>query len=159
MIADAVRIVAWLSLSAGTIHAIAMVDHFTHWWLYGVFFLVLDVWPDPLGRRAAAQARVGPQPAGSGRCANLAICGVWLFSRTIGMPIGPEGGSPEPVGVADVAATLDQLVLAAYVALILRPDLRTIRGLRTLIGVHRIRLAMMLCSVGVFAAMIGGHSH
>jgi hypothetical protein len=45
------------------------------------------------------------------------------------------------------------------VALILRPDLRTVRGLRTLLGVHRIRLAMMLCSVGVFAAMIGGHSH
>jgi hypothetical protein len=157
-IADAVRIVAWLSLSAGTIHAIAMIDHFSHWWLYGVFFLVLTygqiLWGVALLRKPASDRSLK-----IGALANLAICWVWLYSRTIGVPIGPEGGSPEPVGVGDVAATLDQLVLAAYVALILRPELRTVRGLRTLIGVHRVRFAMMLCSVGVFAAMLGGHPH
>jgi hypothetical protein len=158
VIADAVKIVAWLSLSAGAIHAIAMIEHFSHWWLYGVFFLVLTygqiLWGVQLLRKPTSDRSLK-----IGALANLAICMVWLVSRTIGIPIGPESGSPESVGVADVAATLDQLVLAAYVALILRPDLRTVRGLRTLLGVHRIRLAMMLCSVGVFAAMIGGHSH
>ena len=60
----------------------------------------------------------------------------------------------------DVAATVDQLVLVAYVAVILRPDLRTVRGLRALLGVHRIRIGMMLCSASVFAALLGGgHAH
>jgi hypothetical protein len=135
-----------------------MVDHFAHWWLYGVFFLVLTygqvLWGVALLRRPVSERSLR-----LGAIANLAIVGVWLFSRTIGVPIGPEAGSAEPVGVMDAAATLDQLLLVAYVGLILRPELRTVRGLRSLIGVHRIRLGMMVCSVSVFAAMLGGHAH
>ena len=59
----------------------------------------------------------------------------------------------------DVAATLDQLILVAYVALIVRPALRAVRGLRTLLGAHRIRIGMMLCSASFFAALLGGHAH
>jgi hypothetical protein len=154
-VADAVRIAAWLSLAAGAIHAIAMVDHFSHWWLYGAFFLALTygqvLWGIALLRKPASDRilRIGA-------LANLAICVVWLASRTIGIPLGPDAGRPEAVGVMDVAATLDQLVLAAYVAVIVRPDLRVARGL----GVHRIRIGMMLCSASVFAAMLGaGHHH
>jgi len=157
-IADAVRIVAWLSLSAGAIHALATIDHFSHWWLYGAFFLVLTygqvLWGIALLRKPVTERNLI-----RGASANLAICAVWLFSRTVGVPIGPEAGSPEPVGVMDVAATLDQLVLVAYVVAIVRPGLRDMRGLRTLIGVHRLRLGMMLCSVTVFASLIGGHGH
>ena len=40
-IVDAVRIVAWLSITAGLIHAVAMIDHFDPWWAYGVFFMAL----------------------------------------------------------------------------------------------------------------------
>jgi hypothetical protein len=157
-VADAVRIVAWLSLAAGAIHAIATIDHFSHWWLYGAFFLALTygqvLWGVALLRKPVSERvlRIGAR-------ANLAICAVWLYSRTVGVPIGPEAGSPEPVGSMDVAATLDQLVLALYVALVVRPDLRAVRGLRTLIGVHRIRIGMMLASATVFAALLGGHAH
>ncbi len=155
---DAVKIVAWLSITAGAIHAIAMVDHFTHWWLYGAFFLALTygqvLWGDALLRKPASDRNLM-----RGAIANLAIVAVWVYSRAIGVPIGPETGSPEPIGSMDVAATLDQLILAAYVALIVRPDLRAVRGLRTLIGVHRIRIGMMLCSATFFAAALGGHAH
>jgi predicted branched-subunit amino acid permease len=157
-VADAVRIVAWLSISAGAIHAVAMVDHFSHWWLYGVFFLVLTygqvLWGVALLRKPPTDRNLT-----IGALANLAIVAVWLVSRTIGVPAGPEAGSPEPVGIMDVAATLDQLVLVTFVALIVRPELRAIRGLRALLGVHRIRIGMMLCSVSVFASLLGGHSH
>lgn len=158
VIADAVKIVAWLSLSAGAIHAVAMVDHFSHWWLYGAFFLALT-YGQALWGIALLRKPVSDRSLVRGAAANLAICAVWLFSRTVGVPIGPEAGSPEPVGVMDVAATVDQLALAAYVVAIVRPDLRMRRGLRTLIGVHRIRLGMMLCSVTVFASLISGHGH
>ena len=158
VIADAVRIVAWLSLSAGAIHGIAMVHHFSHWWLYGAFFLALTygqvLWGVDVLRHPASDHRLVV-----GAFANLAIVGVWLFSRTVGVPIGPGAGTPEPVGIMDVAATVDELVLVAYVAVVVRTGLRVRRGFRTLIGVHRVRLAMMLCSVSVFASMLGHHSH
>lgn len=157
-VADAAKVVAWLSLAAGAIHAIATVDHFSHWWLYGVFFLVLTygqvLWGVALLRKPPSDRNLR-----LGAYANLAAVGVWLFTRTIVVPLGPEAGSTEPVGVMDVSVVLDQLVLAAYVALIVRPPLRTVRGLRVLIGAHRIRLGMMLCSATFFAAMLGGHSH
>jgi hypothetical protein len=156
-IADAAKIVAWLSLSAGAIHAIAAIDHFSHWWLYGAFFLVLAygqvLWGVALLRKAPSDRVLR-----LGAYANLAIVAVWLYSRTIGVPLGPQSGT-EPVGVGDAAAVLVQLVLAAYVALIVRPELRSARGLRALIGAHRMRIGMMLCSASFFAAMLGGHSH
>jgi hypothetical protein len=156
---DAVKIVAWLSITAGAIHAIAMIDHFSHWWLYGAFFLVLTygqvLWGAGLLRTPPADRNLV-----LGAAANLAIVAVWLFSRTIGIPIGPDGGRPEAVGVMDVAATLDQLVLAAYVALVVRPDLRSVRAIKGLIGVHRVRIGMMLCSASFFVALLGGgHKH
>jgi hypothetical protein len=158
VIADAVRIVAWLSIAAGAIHAVAMVDHFGHYWLYGVFFLVLTYGQVLWGIGALRK----PSDARSLRMAafaNLAICAVWLVSRTVGIPFGRYAWQPEAIGVADIGATLDQIVLAAYVAVILRPQLRDIRGFRTLIGRHRMRLGMALCSATVFAALLGAHHH
>jgi hypothetical protein len=158
VVADAIRIVAWLSLAAGAIHAIAMIDHFSHYWLYGVFFLVLTygqvLWGIALLRRP-----VGERALATGAIANVAIVVVWLVSRTVGVPIGPDAGRPEAVGSIDVAATLDQLVLAAYVAAIVRPRLRSGRGFRTLMGCHRTRIAIALGSASLFAAMLGGHHH
>ena len=157
-IADAVKVVAWLSLAAGAIHAVAMVDHFSHWWAYGLFFLALT-YGQVLWGVAVLRKRAPDRILILGAQANLAICAVWLVSRTIGVPIGPEAPGPEPVGIMDVAATMDQVVLAAYVALIVRPALRSVRGLRSLVGVHRVRIGMMLCSMSVFASLLGGHQH
>jgi hypothetical protein len=157
IVADGVKIVAWLSIAAGAIHAIAMIDHFSHWWAYGVFFMVLTygqvLWGIGLLRKPTTDRNLV-----LGAYANLAIVCVWLYSRTIGVPLGPQVG-PERVGTMDVAATLDQLFLAAYVAVIVRPDLRIRHGLRTLLGVHRMRIGMMICSATVFAGLLGGHHH
>jgi hypothetical protein len=158
VVADGLKVAAWLSIAAGAIHAIAMVDHFSHWWLYGAFFLGLT-YGQVLWGVAALRAAPSIRSLATAAYLNLAIVGVWLVSRTLGVPVGPDAGTTEPVGIMDVAATLDQLVLAAYVAVIIRPDLRARRGLRTLLGVHRVRFGMMLCSASVFAALLGGHSH
>ncbi|MEJ7784283.1 MAG: hypothetical protein WKF96_05715 [Solirubrobacteraceae bacterium] len=157
-IADAVRIVAWLSIAAGTIHAVATIDHFSHWWLYGVFFLALT-YGQVLWGVALLRNPVSDRALRLGAIANLAIVVAWLFSRTIGVPIGPEAGSPEPIGTMDGAVVLVQLVTVAYVAMIIRPTLRVVRGLRVLIGAHRMRIGMMLASASVFAALLGGHQH
>jgi hypothetical protein len=157
-VAEAIRIVAGLSIVAGAIHAVAMIDHFAHYWLYGVFFLVLTygqvLWGMALLRRS-----VGERALVAGAIANLAIVAVWLVSRTVGVPIGPDAGRPEAVGAIDVAATLDQIVLAAYVAAIVRPRLRGGRGFRVLMGSHRMRIGIALGSASLFAALLGGHHH
>jgi hypothetical protein len=158
VVADALRIVAGLSIAAGLIHAIAMVYHVGHWWAYGAFFLALTygqvLWGGLLLRRP-----VSDRALLIGAAANVAIVAVWLLSRTVGIPLGPDGGRAEPVGVMDVGATLDQLVLVAYVATIVRSRLRDVRGFRALLGVHRVRIAMMLGSATFFAALLGGHHH
>jgi hypothetical protein len=157
-VADAIRIVAGLSIAAGAIHAIAMIEHFSHYWLYGVFFLVLTygqvLWGIALLRR-----RVVERALTAGAVANVAIVAVWVLSRTLGVPVGPDAGRPEAVGAMDVVATLDQLVLAAYVAAIVRPRLRTGRGFRALMGAHRMRIGIALGSASLFAALLGGHHH
>lgn len=155
--ADALRIAAWLSIAAGLIHAIAMIDHFSHYWLFGVFFLVLT-YGQVLWGIALLRGRATDRMLRSGALANLAIVAIWLVSRTAGLPFGPNAGDPEAVGPMDVAATLDQLVLVSYVALLLVPKLRD-GGLRALIGRHRMRCGIMLCSASVFTAMLGGHQH
>lgn len=157
-VADAAKVVAWLAIASGAIHGVAAIDHFSHWWLYGAFFIVLTygqvLWGISLLRKTPSDRNLV-----IGALANLAIVAFWVLTRTIAVPLGPEAGSPEPVGVMDTAVALDQLVLVAYVALIVRPAVRTTRGLRVLLGPHRIRLGMMLCSASFFAALLGGHSH
>ncbi len=157
-VADAAKVVAWLSISAGAIHAVAAIDHFSHWWLYGAFFVALTygqvLWGVSLLRKTPSDRNLT-----IGALGTLGIVAVWLFTRTVLVPFGPEAGSAEPVGVMDVAVTLEQVVLVAYVAVIVRPAVRATRGLRVLLGPHRIRLGMMLCSASFFAALLGGHSH
>lgn len=151
--------VAGLSIAAGVIHAFAMIDHFSHYWLYGVFFLVLT-YGQVLWGLALLRRPVSDRGLAAGALANLAIVAVWVISRTIGVPLGPDDGRPEAVGSMDVAATLDQLALAAYVAAVLRPRLRGVRGFKALLGRHRVRIGSALASASVFAALLGaGHHH
>ena len=156
-IADAIRIVAWLSIAAGAIHAIAMIDHFSHYWLFGVFFLVLT-YGQVLWGIALLRGRATGRMLRWGAVANLAIVAIWLVSRTVGVPFGPNAGHPEAIGPMDVAATLDQLVLVAYIAVLRLPELCDGR-LRVLVGRHRMRFGIMLCSASVFTALLGGHHH
>ncbi len=45
---------------------------------------------------------------------SLAVSGLWLLSRTIGLPLMP--GGPEPVGTADAIGTVLQLLTVALLA-------------------------------------------
>jgi hypothetical protein len=157
-LAECIRIAAGLSLAAGVIHAIATVDHFSHYWVYGVVFMLMTygqvLWGVALWRN-----RAGARALAIGAYANLAIVAAWLLSRTLGIPFGPYAFDAEPVGFADAAATIDELLIVAYVAVILRPRLRGVRGLRVLHGPLRVQIAMMMCTASVFAWMLGGHQH
>lgn len=106
-----------LFASAAT-HGAVMPDHFAQSWLYGTFFLaaataqlvagvLLLVRPTPRLLRAVV--------AGS-----VAVVVLWAVSRFVGVPVGPDHGATEPIGVLDVLATVAELATAAGAWFVLR---------------------------------------
>jgi hypothetical protein len=147
-----------ISAAAGVIHAVAMVDHFDHHWSYGVFFLLVTyfqvMWAVSVYRRPGDRRALT-----AGVIASIAISSVWLVSRTVGVPIGPEAGDPERVGAMDLVATLDQLVLAGLLVAILWPAAWLGQRLAWISGATAVRLGVMLCSASLFATLLGSHAH
>jgi hypothetical protein len=148
---QAVVLLAALSWVAALIHAVVVPEHWHEYRPYAVCFAVL----------AAAQAgwsiAVFHDPtlrllrAGAVLCAG--VVAVWAVSRTVGMPVGPEAGSPEPVGAVDAAATLSELAIIGLVAAFWRdwPDVDVAPWVPR-------ALTVILVGAGV-AVTLGGHAH
>lgn len=91
------------TLVAGGIHLGAADAHLSASRLSGGFFLVVGlaqaVWASLVLRR--------PRPAVvlAGIAGSAAVVGVWLASRTTGLPLGPHPWEPETVGAADALAS------------------------------------------------------
>jgi hypothetical protein len=102
-------------LGAEAIHTAVIAAHFREWWAEGVFFFALSVLE---GALAAALLLTRWRRAWlAAVLLSLATIAVWAWSRTTGLPLGPEAGYPESVGRADTVATL----LEAVTALVLGP--------------------------------------
>jgi hypothetical protein len=113
--AVAVTVAAACLLGADAIHTAVIAEHFTEWWAEGAFFLALSVVE---GGLAAALLLAPARPTCQAAVlASVGTIAVWAWSRTTGLPIGPEAGYPEAVGRADTVATL----LEALTALALAP--------------------------------------
>ena len=113
---------ATLSLGVGLIHAAVVNDHFAESTLSGLFFVVVAVfqaaWAVMFARRPLVRL------ATLGLVVNGVVVGVWLVTRTVGLPFGAHPGVAEPMAVVDLLATLFQvLIVAGTVALVL-PALR-----------------------------------
>ena len=127
-----VAVIRWwagfASLGAGLIHLAVVSEHAAEWWLYGVFFLVLAV----VQLAWAVQAMDSP-PLPAPRlfaAMNAAVIGLWLVSRTIGLPVGPESWTPEAVGTADiVCSALEAVVVVLLVLAVRRPRVHESRAL------------------------------
>jgi hypothetical protein len=144
-------LVAIASIAAGVVHAVVVPVHLGEGWAHGAFFVAAATfqfaWAIALLQRPARTIlRVGMWSA-------VGIAAVWLASRTVGVPIGPDAWSPEPVGALDLATTYTELVMAAGCALLLRDAdawrLRVFRG-----------IALTLVVLTLTAAFLGsGHHH
>lgn len=92
--------------AAGVIHAGVTKRHFDEYWLYGVFFaasaLAQLTWA---GIALRHPSRLLVELAAAG---NAAVIGLWIVTRTVGVPLGPGAGEVEGAGAPDVAATLYQ---------------------------------------------------
>ncbi len=144
---------------AGCIHAAVAPEHFDEAFLHGLFFAVLA--PVQLGLAVWIYRRPEDRRAlVASTLVNLGVVAVWVVSRTVGVPVGPDAWRPEAVGVVDVVATVDELAIAAYAAAIVRPPWPISARFAWLTSEGGSRLGFMLLSSTLFLAMFsGGHHH
>src|SRR5215471_5579947 len=115
---------ASLSAGAAAIHFAVIFEHFTEYALYGAFFLVLSwaqlVWAAVvLWRPSRLRLWLWLGAAG-----NALVVVIYVASRTVGLPVGPDVGHPEPAGGLDVVSVvLEVALIAGCVALLWRPSL------------------------------------
>lgn len=122
-----VLILAAALLGAAAIHAAVIPEHLDHWTAASAFFLVLAVSELAVG---LILLRVGRHPKTLYAAAAVTILplAVWLCSRTIGLPFGPDAGIPESVGLADAAACTLELGTVLIAAALLRRTARAHPG-------------------------------
>jgi hypothetical protein len=110
---------ALLSIGAAIIHFAVIAQHLDEWWLTGTFFIVVALFQ--LAWAVAVLALPSPLLFLTGAAVNALVVITWIVSRTVGVPVGPEAGEAESIGLPDVLATsYEALLVAAIVALALR---------------------------------------
>lgn len=100
---------AILSLGAAMIHFAVMADHVREWWLAGAFFAALGWFQALWSVGYVVRPSIGL--VGAAIAVNALTVVIWAWSRTLGLPFGPDPGVAEAVGAPDVLATLLEVVL------------------------------------------------
>jgi hypothetical protein len=141
---------AGLSFAAALVHGSVMVSHFREYWLFGLFFAIVTpmqlAWAELVRRRPADGLVLAVGAVG-----NFGVVMIWTVSRTFGLPFGPERLKAEALGVKDVLATFDELVIALLVGLLL------LRGGARPAPTWVVGAAWTAVAVSVPAAMVAGH--
>jgi hypothetical protein len=113
---------AAFSVGAAAIHFAVVFEHFVEYTLYGVFFLVISwaqvIWPVVLFWRPSRLW------LWLGIAGNAIVLVVYVASRTVGLPFGPDLHNAESVGALDVVScVLEFGLIVGCAALLWRPSL------------------------------------
>jgi hypothetical protein len=106
-----------LTWASAIIHAAVVSEHLREWGPAGAFFIAVALaqlaWGGLICRRPTRRWLL------VGAYGNAALVGIWLVSRTVGVPIGPEAGHPEVLGAHDALATLNEVFAVGITRLLL----------------------------------------
>jgi FtsP/CotA-like multicopper oxidase with cupredoxin domain len=142
------------TLAAGLIHLAVAPEHLHEYVPFGVFFLAVGSAQIVLAMELAS--RPTRRLALLVAAGTAMLIGLWVASRSVGLPVGPHPGNPEQVGLTDVLCTvLELLSLPLLVALATWPARRTVRRL-WVVGAGTLPSALVMVamtSVAVSAAM------
>ena len=154
----ALPLMALTSLAAGFVHAAVVPEH-RQWWPSAVFFGTLAVFQLWWGVLAVTLRPVKHLFVGLGVAVNAGSIALWLLSRTVGVPLGPQRGVPEAFSRTDVlAATLELILTVAGLWWMRTGNRRIHRPTRYWLGTG---VAAGVVSAAAFAALAGvaGHGH
>ena len=105
-------------LGGAAVHAAVVPEHLVEWPAAGWFFVLLTL-AEVAAAVLVATRRRWAVPVSLAVSAGPLL--LWLWSRTLGMPFGPEPWVPEAVGLADLAACALELATLALAVAIARP--------------------------------------
>jgi hypothetical protein len=127
---------AGLSTGAGVIHIAMTPIHAGSAWQEALGFAAAG-WFQLVTAAIVLANRGGKRFYELVALANLAFIGVWIWSRTVGLPFGETPNVAEPVGAIDVVCALLELgVILVALRLIIAPEKRSVG-----------RLAPAMCAV------------
>lgn len=146
---------------AAAIHFAALPEHAAQSALFGQAFAALALGQSVLALGVlAGTAWVRPAAIGS----SALVVGVWLVSRSFGLPIGPDPWVPEAIGTADVIATALELGAIAVLAvgfdrrMQARSRFKPAADAMTVVAVPAVGIAGVATLIAL-AALLGGPSH
>jgi hypothetical protein len=116
---------AGLSLLAAWVHLAYTASHWQDWWAYGAFFLGMGVFQGLCVPAIVRWPRSAPVALAT-IAGNLGIVGMYVLSRTAGIPMGPHGGVVEEAGAIDLAVTAAELAIVVCLITLLRPRPRRV---------------------------------
>lgn len=152
------RALALSSLGAGAIHVALGPEHMAEWAVLGTGFYVSGLFQIAWGLRLlTTESR---RLLALGAIQSVLYVGVWLMSRTTGLPLGPEAWQAESVGVADVLCIALEAVVAVGALVLLRRPMagRVPAGRVAARGVLAAVALTVLATTGV-AVAAPSHNH
>jgi hypothetical protein len=152
--ADLVRLAAVLSGAAAAVHLSVARLHFDEDWLFGVGFIAAGVlqlaWAVAIWRRDADRRLLV-----AGLVLQLGIALVWVVSRTVGLPYGPDAAQAESIGPLDAQCTFDELLIVVLGAV----SLWGARRGRRRLAVDGLELLALLATAATWFMLAAGAGH
>jgi FtsP/CotA-like multicopper oxidase with cupredoxin domain len=145
-----------LTIGSALIHLGVAPEHLREWLPFGVFFLAIGSIQIVLAVNLLAKPtrRLALNIA----IQNVFLLGLWIVSRTLGLPFGPTPGQPEEIALTDVlCALLEVLALVTLVALVIWPVRRRLRRI-WLVGLGALPAAIVsfaMTSLAISATLSG----
>ena len=151
---------AWLLAAAGGLHLAALPGHLPDP-AAGLFFAATA-----LGQFLGAVLlllRPTRRTTAAIIAGNLLVLAIWALSRTTGLPIGGDLGTPEPVTMLDsLAAAAEMLIVAGGLAVVLRRSPAGVRqrgGWQPALALGVTWLVSGALATGLIAPHHHGHDH
>src|SRR5262245_10794410 len=147
------------SLATAGIHFAVMGEHFREYAAFGVFFSLV-AWFQALWALGVVVSPTRPLLT-IGLVVNAAVIVIWTFSRTAGLPIGPEPGTAEPAAFLDVLSTILEIgIVVATATLLMRGRSAAPGGTRNgLLAVGGLALILVLLTTVAVASEGDEHAH
>ncbi len=108
---------ALMTLGAAAIHFGVAPDHLNEYLPFGIFFILVGLAQVALA--VAAIVRPGRRVFAAAALVAAGCMALWLVSRTVGLPIGPEPWKPEAMGTPDIITGILEALSALIFGILL----------------------------------------